>query len=257
MTCDERKDQLLLYAAGALDDAERDALAAHLASGCPQCAGALAEAEATLAQMPMDLPPAAPSPGARKRLMQRVVADAARGDRRRIARAKPGGSRMPAVAIAAGFGIVLGALAALSFYMPRAENRQIAMQQQLADKDATISQLQSTLGKAQLISLAKMPPQPKAHGRVYWDRDQNKWHVYVFDMMPPAKGMMYELWFITPNQKKVPAGTFNVDKEGDAHMIVDVPPEIGPISLAAVTDEPGMMPQPTGQIQLVGNVPTP
>lgn len=49
MNCQGQDELITLYAVGALEGAERDALRSHLATGCPRCAGLLAEAEATWA----------------------------------------------------------------------------------------------------------------------------------------------------------------------------------------------------------------
>ena len=44
-TCEDLKDLILFYAGGAADPDERRAVLDHLRSGCPRCAGRLAEAE--------------------------------------------------------------------------------------------------------------------------------------------------------------------------------------------------------------------
>src|SRR5262245_64672601 len=74
MTCEQRREQILLFAADALDASERDELTQHLRSGCPRCAGSFAEAQAVLASLPLALDPATPSPDVKQRLMQRVQA---------------------------------------------------------------------------------------------------------------------------------------------------------------------------------------
>jgi hypothetical protein len=51
--CADRRDLILLYAAGELDAGECGGLRAHLAAGCPQCIGYMAEAEAVLALLPL------------------------------------------------------------------------------------------------------------------------------------------------------------------------------------------------------------
>ena len=56
MTCGERKDLMLLYVTGALEPAETAEMREHLRSGCPACAGSLAEAETTVHQIPLSLP---------------------------------------------------------------------------------------------------------------------------------------------------------------------------------------------------------
>jgi anti-sigma-K factor RskA len=97
--------------------------------------------------------------------------------------------------------------------------------------------------------------QSPAFGRILWDQQKQQWHVYVFDLKPPPPGRTYELWFIKPDQTKVPAGTFDTDASGKGSLRVQLPEDIGPIALAAITDEPaGGSPQPTGAIHLVGQV---
>src|ERR1700678_4229476 len=72
LICEERKDQLLLYAAGALEaDAETE-VRAHLSEGCVNCEAALAEATATLVLLPRAAEPVTPSPGVWRRLEARI-----------------------------------------------------------------------------------------------------------------------------------------------------------------------------------------
>jgi hypothetical protein len=54
----------------------------------------------------------------------------------------------------------------------------------------------------------------------------------------------------------MPAGTFNVDANGETTMLTSVPPNAGTFLLAAVTDEPGYVTSPTGSIQLASKPPT-
>src|SRR3954464_10698351 len=73
VTCDERQDQIFLYAADQLEPAEMEELRRHLSTGCPTCAGALAEAEATLAQVAASLDGIEPRPETRDALMSRIA----------------------------------------------------------------------------------------------------------------------------------------------------------------------------------------
>src|SRR5436190_3836616 len=72
VTCSERQDLIFLYAADQLEPAEAEALREHLATDCPICVGALAEAQATLAHVAMSIDPIAPPPEAREKLMSRI-----------------------------------------------------------------------------------------------------------------------------------------------------------------------------------------
>lgn len=139
-------------------------------------------------------------------------------------------------------------------------NAQLAEQANtLAVQSTQLAQLRQMVSAENLNLVAFSPTDPtsNAKGRIFWDKENNRWHVYVFDMKPPGEGKVFELWYITPDQKKIPAGTFNVDAKGNGVIVTEIPEDIGAIQLAAITDEPvGGSPQPTGTIQLVSEVGT-
>lgn len=253
MTCDEAKDLITLYASGALPDDEAAALCAHLASGCPRCAGALAEAQATVAHLALSLPPDPASPVAWKVIESRISAPgksapgsfSAPAPARRIGPAmatRPRGGvswfsalSMSAIAAAVGALIVGGLL--------WNQIRDLSQDAQPADAR-----------QLQFVSLAGQH-QPQAHGHVLWDLDHRFWHVCVFDLKPLPPGKTYELWFITDQGKKVRAGTMDIGPSGEAMVNVPVPDNIGRVTVAALTDEiAGGVDQPQGQIQLLGKV---
>ncbi len=62
-------EQLELYAIGALDRQERQALDVHLLAGCPSCHAALKEAQAVAALLPFQLPLLAPPSELREKLL--------------------------------------------------------------------------------------------------------------------------------------------------------------------------------------------
>src|SRR5437762_7769112 len=74
VTCSERQDLIFLYAADQLEPAEAEALREHLATDCPLCAGTLAEAEATLAQVAIAIDPIPPPAQTREKIMSRIAA---------------------------------------------------------------------------------------------------------------------------------------------------------------------------------------
>ena len=262
MTCDERRDLILLHACDSLDFEEKDELEAHLLSGCPRCAGELAEATATLTHMPLLLDPIAPSPSVKERLMSAVARTRHRGSPETGA-TKPPRARWILPLAAAGLAAGLTAIALL----PPALRQRAVLEAELAARTERLRETEGALGSAremirtlrspavEVVALHAAGPQAKAAARIFWDRTRRVWHFTVTNLEPPPPGKTYELWFITVDQRKVPAGTFEVGPTGEGSLEVEVPSDIGPIALAAVTDEPaGGVPQPTGSIQLVGKL---
>lgn len=70
MTHEELADAVPLYAAGALDRTERQALEAHLLSGCASCHGALRDYQAVAASLPLGLSQTRPPRSLKASLME-------------------------------------------------------------------------------------------------------------------------------------------------------------------------------------------
>ena len=250
MDCNDRKDQILLLLAVALDEGECAEVRRHLATGCPACAAHYAEAEATLAMLPLSLPEQSPP----ARLRQTIL------------------SRTQPMRIGSWDRIVLSAAiaAVLAVAVTLALVNQLWPRNQSAPEDrATIADLrtQLTLAQGQLAAIRQNfqgmkfaeltgPNQPAAVGRVFIDMPMNKWYFFTCGMKPAQGGKTYALWLICNNQK-IPAGTFNVTGDGTATLLGAVPalPPNAAVSLA-ITDEPaGRAPeQPTGHLQMQGIV---
>ncbi|MFN7967519.1 MAG: anti-sigma factor [Acidobacteriota bacterium] len=269
MNCDLLRDDILLLAAGALDADEQSRVTRHLSSGCPTCAGAMAESEALVSHLAYALDPIEPPRELRARVMQRVSEESQPGrwntPPRDVvgtrARPRTTGWRAP-LAAAALAATVTGAAVLVPM-----RQRQQALQTQLAVQARQIGILQAssdrvmqterllTSNRLQLVPLTGTATQPAAKARVMWDVDAQRWHLYVASLAPLPAGRTYELWFITNDQRKVPAGTFDVDAGGRGSLTVDLPKDVGTIALAAITDEPaGGSLQPTGSIQAAGAV---
>lgn len=69
MTHEELEDAVPLYATGALDRTERQALEAHLLSGCPSCHHALKEYQSLAALLPIGLAQTQPARALKARIM--------------------------------------------------------------------------------------------------------------------------------------------------------------------------------------------
>ena len=75
MTHEELEEAVPLYAAGALDRAERQALEAHLLSGCPSCHNALKEHQSVASLLPLGLSPMQAPRGLKASIMAARTSD--------------------------------------------------------------------------------------------------------------------------------------------------------------------------------------
>lgn len=340
MNCDRRSDDWLLFAADGLDDTERRELAAHLAAGCPRCAGALAEAEAILAQLPLALDPVEPPRALRAQVLERVggLRPAGRGTVRRAVPPPPPAWRpWLRPAIAAGVAVALTLAVSWTAYGRRQARleRQVASQaerifelqsrvdtaaefesliarqaeeieryrqaagdaeqlrvqlnehrsridrqgtdleelaglrQLLAESERTLASLRDQLDdRARMMALFRDPQvdvfalrgRGDAYGataRIFWDRGRDRWFFSASGLQPAGLARTYQLWFVTGDDRKVSAGTFDVGQAGTAAIELDLPQGLGVIAVAAVTREPmGGSLQPSGAILLAGEVPS-
>jgi hypothetical protein len=264
MTCDDRRDAIFLYAAGELEPGEADAVRAHLATGCPRCAGTLAEAEAVLASMSLALPPVMPDPVLKQELMARVTGSGAAASTAIRGIARPTTSRLSqASAPLTGASppvrgrFTLGSLVAYSGLAAAiaAVVTGVVVWQNVRGKMDTLTAEVGFLHaeRLQLVSLAVPEGKGPATGHVFWDLDRGQWRVIVFNLKPLSAGKAYQLWAIPDGGGPIPMDTFNVDANGRATITQSVPTSTTALKLAAITAEPvGGSKAPTGAIELVG-----
>ena len=101
----------------------------------------------------------------------------------------------------------------------------------------------------QLTSSATRQPM----AMMFWDRTKNEWTFVAHSLPMPPSGRVYQLWLVTP-RTKISAGTF-VPSKGEVMMRATMTLSRDSVRAIAVTDEPaGGMPQPTGQMAMVGNL---
>jgi anti-sigma-K factor RskA len=240
---------ILLEAVRSLDTADADAFRAYLAAASPQSLAALEAAEGTIAQLPLTLPVIAPAAALKAKVMNRISTERRGANADKAIAGRIGPRRiLPAWARYAAAAVVGIAVGAGAWQMLRGgatggggggvrENELV------------------TARSVDLIKFVGQPDQPKATGRVVWDKDTNQWHVVIFDMQPPAPGKEYQLWAIDKKKGPIPAGTFTVDAKGKASLIVPVPAGADQVVVAAITQEPkGGSKTPTMPILLKGDV---
>jgi hypothetical protein len=131
-----------------------------------------------------------------------------------------------------------------------ADSTRVALTKQLeALKAASAQQVDELIAQNRLLYAANVQftalqakDLPRGGGRVIWDMENRKSHVFVFDLAPLPQDKVYELWLIEPNKPAAPAGTFNVDADGKAQIVSDIPANLENVQIAAITieDAPGV-----------------
>jgi hypothetical protein len=274
MTCEERLDLIPFYALGTLPAAERDSMRAHLEAGCPICQAALADARVLAGHLAMTLEPIAPPPRVRERLVQRVKADVQIAtSQTRSVETKPdpmANSPLRRTSTADWVRSILtaGIAAAVAYFAASIafDHRAGRIEQQVVQVESHLSEMQSTIKRTeQNIALPRSPAvqmvqmkgtadAPKALADISWDKARGVWYFYATGLPPAASGKTYELWFVA-GDKKVRAGIFDVTPAGEGSLVASIPADLGPLTLAAVTDEPaGGSVQPTGKFWLTAAI---
>jgi hypothetical protein len=224
MSCAERRDAILLLAAGALEPDEQAELEAHLETGCPRCAGERAAADATLAHLAFALDPIEPPAEVRARLLAAL-------DEAQPAGGGAGGSAAPrrarrwlALAGAAAAGAVL-AFGAAQFAGQRALERQVA---ELEAAVAANAQALDVLRANKLRTIALTGPAARVPGtfKIYWDWKKGGCYVYASDMRQPPPGRVYQLWFTNVDGEPIPGGILSVKPSGEATLVTEMPRDI-------------------------------
>ncbi len=238
--------------------------------------GALAEAQSTFAAIPLALDRVTPAPAIKQRLMGRI--GSARPDPSAMKPAKVSGDELPdslpirifrtlvPAAVAAGIAVIITHATVTARLKPQLIQGQAA-ERMLTVQEQRLDELVGTLKEQKryvemlrapnlkLVQLDGGTAQPEAVARILWDQKSNQWLLLTSGVAPQPPNKTYELWYITPDQKKIAAGTFNVDTRGEGMLFTTIPPSVGPIAIAAVTDEPaGGVSAPTGSIQLVAKL---
>jgi anti-sigma factor RsiW len=269
----------------ALDATEREAVLAH-ADSCESCRGELATLRETVAQLAYAASlPSEAVPESRDRIRSRLTARAAADARVRgiVVERKPeltrrqyqairarinvlAWRRAEWLALAASVLLIVGVGVMASVLRDR-ENLKDALvgatastqrSQRATDSLRTLVMSQDSLingitgrdvAMVQLTSTATR--QPKA--MMFWDHSRNGWTLIAHNLPMPRAGRTYQLWLVTP-AGKISAGTFMPDTSGAAMVRATYALARDSLSAVAVTDEPaGGMPQPTGQMVILGS----
>jgi anti-sigma factor RsiW len=265
---DQFGELLEAYALGALDAPERAALEAHLATNCPECTAALAEARWLVSQLAYAAPDAAPSDMLRGRLMQIVRAEAAQETASAAREIRVALAAKPAVpywmwAAAAALLVV----AVYSTWTARKLQEQVYETNQRAiaelnsrekieEELAAVRREASILADPGSFKIALATSQPDlAPMQANWS-PQLGIVLSGRKIQPPAGDRVLQLWLIpkAEGSKPIPSQTVRPDANGNFVLLVATPPgAMEDTKALAVTEEPaGGSPLPTTPPTWVG-----
>jgi anti-sigma-K factor RskA len=249
VTCAERRDALFLLAAGELEAPERDDLRAHLAEGCPLCLGALAEAQAAVARLALDVEPVTPPDSVRRALAARIELEArlAEPAERAVRDARP---TWPRTALAAGIAALLAA-GATAFLT---QIRVMRAEREVEVRHAALDVIGSPYMRA--IELSGPALGFRGHGHLYWDYHSGGCYLRATAMRSPGPGKVYVLWFTDADGIPLRAGVVQLSSDGEATLLTEMPRNIDVTGAVAITAEtnaqalrPSTEPVLRGQLQ--------
>jgi anti-sigma-K factor RskA len=257
----QHEEDFDLYALGALEGEEKQALEAHIA-GCPACEAKLAEARGRVSLLALAAEPVAPPAAVKNRLMEQVRAERlpsrAREDARSPERAGSLFGRWTLAWVAAA--AVLALATGLLWYQNIKDDEKIrqalkaaaAAQLKIENAQKLIEILQAP--DSVMISLASVDA-TQVTGKVCYNARLGKLACSThLPAAPSAKS--YQLWLVPMTGNPMSAGLIapNMISTDDMWM-TDVKAGTAAKAFAVTLEPAGGMPQPTGPKVLVGLAP--
>lgn len=124
------------------------------------------------------------------------------------------------------------------------------LERRLTEREATLAAVSAPA--ARVIEMAAARPAAPS-GRMFWDPATHRWTFFAHNLPSVREGREYQLWLVTTDQRKIPAGTFRPDAGGGAVVQATYALAADSLAAVAVTEEPaGGLPQPSGAIVIAG-----
>lgn len=230
--CETIAPQLSGYALGERDPATLRLLQEHV-RGCGVCQQALAADQHIAALLPLSAPDAQPAPDLRDRVIEAV--DAAAQELAAPARRPRSGWRAGWRRPLLWRGLAVASLLALlswNLLLQRDLRAQQTLQQQHA---ALVALLQD--GTVERRALPAGERAPGARGTLLAARDEQAAALTVEGMPALPADRVYQLWLVRQGQR-ISGGTFTVDADGSAVLVLRPPLPISAYDAAGITVEP-------------------
>ena len=250
--CDHFSDSAAVYVLNGLDDADRRAFEAHLAT-CASCAAEVRSFAPVISALALTAAGPSPSAGVREKVLKRI------GARPRFIAS--GWAAAASIALA----IALGAYAfrlrdrvsTLELRLRQETIRAEAGERRAAEVRRTAFDAQSTLAvltapDVARVDLTGQPEAPSAAARAFWSRSRGLVMMATkLPALPP--GRTYQLWVLTSAPAPISAGVLAPDADGNVTVRFDTPADIPrPVAMAVTLEPAGGVASPTGAKYLVG-----
>lgn len=245
-----------LYALGALEGEEKQALEVHLRS-CTDCRRKVEEARGRVALLALAAPPEVPPRQIRDRLLRQIHAKPVEQPAPPLAAFR----RWPRPAFALLLATILLAIATalLVFQNGRLSRRvselQAAALQQQEETERARSVLEVLTAPDTLqVTLVSGAAQPLPLGKTFYNsRKGLLFYAANLPALPPDQ--TYQLWLVPAEGNPVSAGIFTADPKGDGAVLLPVlPPGVAAKAFAVTVEPAGGVTQPTGPKVLIGVV---
>jgi anti-sigma-K factor RskA len=254
-----REEDFDLYALGALEGDEEQAIETHVAS-CPDCSRRLAEARGRIAMLALIAPPVAPSTNVKARLMKQVRDTAPSAPPSRAAREpeRAGGFfGQWWTAVLVPVGIALAITAIVLWTQNRRLDQQLAalrvdmeQQQQQLELARQVADL-ITARDTMVVPLAPQPGMPRGTAHVMYNQKMGML-MYEGELEPAPSNKSYQLWLVPAQGNPISAGVFSPGNNKTNHFMMKLPEGVTPKAFAVTLEPAGGRPQPTGPKVLVG-----
>lgn len=171
------------------------------------------------------------------------------------------------LAIAASFALLIVSLS-LIFYSFNLSSELTNKEQLIEQQQAQITELQNDVQRKEellsilesrevdLVMMAGLEVNPNGYGKIIWDPNDRKALLQVSNLPAVPSDKDYQLWIIR-NNKPVSAGVFAVNNpaKDSFFKIEEIDSDQQTADAFAITMEPkGGVPQPTGDMYLLGNI---
>lgn len=171
------------------------------------------------------------------------------------------------LSVAASFALLIVSLSLL-FYSFNLSSEINNKEQTIAAQETTITELKDQLDRKEemlailgsrdidLVVMSGLEVNPDGYGKVLWDSEKQQALLQVSNLPPVPSNKDYQLWLIRDN-KPVSAGVFAVQDTTSNFFKIEemVKTDEQSANAFAITMEPkGGMPQPTGDMYLLGDM---